>query len=327
MRRQSDPRSLGYLPFAFAATVLALAGLFGQTAFAASAPADRTSHGWDGCAVCIVGTPVVQWSGASGSLHVDRVQNKSHSSHMSGNLGLQVQLQSTYPDVWRDSGVGEYEVSDVVPLGPLPIGASRSNIDSGQIAFDTSRVPAGEYFMLVMIVDDFPGWPHFEDFAVMSEKVTCDGSNCAFSRPCSTVRAAGVWGYTKTGTLFAPTGATPFATMGILTLQKDGTLTGINSGSVGGKFSQDVLKGTFEVNPDCTGTTTVGVYDQSGVLLRTIVMTLVLDEDATHLRGLVTSLTLPNGVALSTVITADARRASRGWRVIRNGGDGMSTVK
>lgn len=145
----------------------------------------------------------------------------------------------------------------------------------------------------------------------MSSKVWCDGSKCTVNRPCSTADLAGDWGYTKTGTVFAPTGAAPFATLGILSLDASGTLTGVNTGSVGSKVSQDVLNGTFEVKADCTGTTTVEVHDQSGALLRTIGMNLVVDEDATHLRGIMTSLVLPNGVSLPTVITADARRVAR----------------
>ncbi len=125
---------------------------------------------------------------------------------------------------------------------------------------------------------------------------------------CSNARMAGDWGYTKTGTLFLPTGATPFATMGILTLDHHGNLSGVNTGSVGGKVSEDVLRGTFDVRPDCTGTTTVEVYDQSDVLLRTIVMNLVVDEDSSHLRGIMTSLVLPNGMSLPATITADSRR-------------------
>ena len=43
---------------------------------------------------------------------------------------------------------------------------------------------------------------------------------------CSNARVAGDWGYTKTGTLFHPVnGPTPFATMGKLTLEADGTLS------------------------------------------------------------------------------------------------------
>jgi hypothetical protein len=128
-------------------------------------------------------------------------------------------------------------------------------------------------------------------------------------RRCSNARAAGDWGYTKTGTLFLPTGAAvPFATMGKLTLEANGTLSGVNNGSVNGSVSSDVLAGTFQIDASCTGTATVEVYDQSGNLLRTIGMALVVDDDARELRGLVTSLVLPNGVSLRSVITAQARR-------------------
>lgn len=131
-------------------------------------------------------------------------------------------------------------------------------------------------------------------------------------RSCSNARVAGDWGYTKTGTLFLPTGAAvPFATMGKLTLEANGTLSGVNNGSVNGAVSNDVLAGTFHIDADCTGTATVEVYDQSGSLLRTIGMALVIDDDARELRGLVTSLVLPNGTSLRSVITAQAKRVTR----------------
>lgn len=129
---------------------------------------------------------------------------------------------------------------------------------------------------------------------------------------CSNARAAGDWGYTKTGTLFLPTGAAvPFATMGKLTLEADGTLSGVNTGSVNGAVSSDLLSGTFQVNGDCTGTATVDVLDQSGLLLRTLTMALVVDDNSRELRGLVTSLVLPGGASLRSVITAQARRVLR----------------
>jgi len=132
-------------------------------------------------------------------------------------------------------------------------------------------------------------------------------------RRCSDARVAGDWGYTKTGTLFLPTGAAvPFATMGTLTLEADGTLSGVNTGSVNGAVSNDVLSGTFQINSDCTGTATIEVYDQAGTLLRTIGMALVVDDNWRELRGLVTSLVLPSGASLRSVITAQARRVFSG---------------
>jgi len=132
-------------------------------------------------------------------------------------------------------------------------------------------------------------------------------------RRCSDARVAGDWGYTKTGTLFLPTGAAvPFATMGTLTLEADGTLSGVNTGSVNGAVSNDLLSGTFQINSDCTGTATIEVYDQAGTLLRTIGMALVVDDHWRELRGLVTSLVLPSGASLRSVITAQARRVFSG---------------
>jgi hypothetical protein len=129
---------------------------------------------------------------------------------------------------------------------------------------------------------------------------------------CSNARVAGDWGYTKTGTLFLPTGAAvPFATMGKLVFDADGTLSGVNNGSVNGAVSNDVLNGTFQINADCTGTATIQVYDQAGTLLRTIGMALVVDDNSTELRGLVTALVLPSGASLKSVITAQARRVFR----------------
>jgi len=128
---------------------------------------------------------------------------------------------------------------------------------------------------------------------------------------CSPGHVAGDWGYTKTGTLFLPTGPAPFATMGKLTLDANGALSGVSNGSVAGSFSRDELLGTFAVGHDCTGVATIYVYSQSGLLLRTLEMALVLDDDERQLRGIVTRLELPNGATLPTVITAEARKMSR----------------
>lgn len=130
-------------------------------------------------------------------------------------------------------------------------------------------------------------------------------------RICSNAGVAGEWGYTKTGTLYLPTGPIPFATLGKFTLGADGSFTGVNNGSVGGNVSKDILQGTFTIDPDCTGTMTVAVYSESRTLLRTITMALVVDDDEKELRGLVTSLVLPSGVSLPTVITAQAKKMFR----------------
>jgi hypothetical protein len=126
---------------------------------------------------------------------------------------------------------------------------------------------------------------------------------------CSTARVAGEWGYTKTGTIYLPTGAVaPFGSIGTFALDADGYVEGRQLASVAGGISGGELYGTFTIDPDCTGTMTVSVYDPSGNLLRTISMSVVVDDKARELRALVTSLVLPNGTALPAVITGEAKR-------------------
>lgn len=129
---------------------------------------------------------------------------------------------------------------------------------------------------------------------------------------CSNARVAGSWGYTKTGTIFLPTGAAaPFGSIGTLVLDADGYVSGTQLASVAGNVVKGELYGTFTVDPDCAGTMTVDVYDLSGNLQRTVSMSLVIDEAARELRALVTSLVLPNGTVLPSVITGEARRLIR----------------
>lgn len=127
---------------------------------------------------------------------------------------------------------------------------------------------------------------------------------------CSNASLSGSWGYTKTGTLYLPTGAAPFASIGTLTFHAGGDVSGKIEASVGGSVSKGELSGTFELKSDCLGTMTFGVYDPTGNLLRTVNMSLVIDDKERELRGLMTSLVLPNGMVLPSAIAGNARRLS-----------------
>jgi hypothetical protein len=61
------------------------------------------------------------------------------------------------------------------------------------------------------------------------------------------------------------------------------------------------------VNPDCTGTDTIQVFE-SGVLVRTTTLHLVCDDDGREARAVFTSLVLPDGTSLPSIITIEARR-------------------
>jgi len=126
---------------------------------------------------------------------------------------------------------------------------------------------------------------------------------------CSTGSVAGAWGYTELGTLVLPTGAVPFAAVGTGTLDADGNFSGVQNSSTGGSVGPNMVKGTATVNPDCTGTMKVGIYDPAGInLLRTAVFAVVYVDHASEMQGIVTSLIVPPGTSVPPVLTLDAKR-------------------
>jgi len=138
-------------------------------------------------------------------------------------------------------------------------------------------------------------------------------------RACSNASLAGAWGYTETGTVMPPTGAVSVAAVGIYTFDHAGKFSGTQNSSTGGKVSHDTKLGTYTVNADCTATLTLGVYDKSGTtLLRKSVWEIVLVENATKMRGIMTSLVVVAGLPAETpvppILTMSAQRLSPGGR-------------
>jgi len=133
---------------------------------------------------------------------------------------------------------------------------------------------------------------------------------------CSIARVAGTWGYSLQGTFFPPTPTGPatvlVAFVGTFTVDVDGDLSGTQTSNANGTVSHDVLKGKLTMNPDCTGTQTVNIYDQSGTtLLRTAVWAVVFMDDAKVVRGTFESLKLPNGTVVPAIAIADGKKAGR----------------
>ena len=124
---------------------------------------------------------------------------------------------------------------------------------------------------------------------------------------CSLETVAGNWGFTLTGTLLLPTGPVPAAAVGTLSANGAGNISGTEARNVGGGFANETLTGTWTVNPDCTATGTVKVYE-SGALVRTSGISLVFDENSTEWRLVQQSLTLPDGTSLPVVLTGDGKR-------------------
>ncbi len=127
---------------------------------------------------------------------------------------------------------------------------------------------------------------------------------------CSVAKLAGEWAYTMTGTLYHPTlGPLPVMAISRSTIDAEGNVSSKQTSSTGGAISEwSPVKGTVTVNPDCTGTKTVMVYDSNGNLQRTVTEDIVIDDHSREIRAIVTSLVLPNGTSLPTVITITERR-------------------
>jgi hypothetical protein len=126
----------------------------------------------------------------------------------------------------------------------------------------------------------------------------------------------GAWGYTETGTVVVPSPTGPAqvvaAAVGKYEFDLTGNFSGTQNSSAGGTVSQDLKLGTYVQNPDCTGTMTIHIYDPTGTTLRrTSIWSVVLVDNATEFRGIMTSMVLPNGVALSPIMTMTGKRLAR----------------
>lgn len=127
----------------------------------------------------------------------------------------------------------------------------------------------------------------------------------AWEQPCSVAGAAGNWGFTDTGTVI---GIGPRTAVGVFTLDGKGNVVNASAtSSLNGSIAVETFSGTYTVNPDCTGTVKVTLY-ASGVELFTVTMNIVFDDCMNEMRGLFTSVTEPNGTALSTVVNLQARK-------------------
>ncbi len=123
---------------------------------------------------------------------------------------------------------------------------------------------------------------------------------------CSLALTAGKYAFTDSGTVL---GIGPRTAVGIFTLDAAGNLTnGKATSSLNGSVAVETFSGTYTVNPDCTGTIAVGIFDQSGIKILTVTLNIAWDDNVRELRGIFTSVVLPNGTPLATVINLDGRK-------------------
>jgi hypothetical protein len=131
---------------------------------------------------------------------------------------------------------------------------------------------------------------------------------------CTVAGRAGEYGYTWTGTMFFPTGAVPDTAVGRNTFDEEGNFEATQTVSRGGTISQLTVKGTYTVNPDCTGTITASVYDQSGNLTSNVTWATVSVNNMTEAYATMTSMVTANGTNVPVAITSNATKLFPGHK-------------
>lgn len=134
---------------------------------------------------------------------------------------------------------------------------------------------------------------------ILPAAAQAEGSGCSLSR------AAATWIFTDNGTVI---GVGPRTAVGKFTLTPTGLLlNGVGTSSLNGAIAEETFDGTFTVNPDCTGTVSVGIFS-GGIELFTVTANLVFDRKMEHMHALFTSVVPPGKAPLLTVIALDGRR-------------------
>jgi hypothetical protein len=176
--RGSGPEGLTAVPFSAGPSAAAVSPGRPEAVppAAPSASAARMSLNQPQCVICLGGAASVQWAGATGSFHVDRVNNY-RSSGFSGPLDLKMVLTSSQP-VWGQT-IFASAFSATVSLNALQGGYQYSFVDSGPIAFYGSSFAAGEYFLLMFLREYVGGTWYYVDWVQMDKKLSCNGSGCS----------------------------------------------------------------------------------------------------------------------------------------------------
>ena len=126
----------------------------------------------------------------------------------------------------------------------------------------------------------------------------------AGARKCTLASVAGTYGLTTVGSIPA---IGPVSAVGVVTVDKSGNIAGGQTRSLNGAVADETFTGTATVNEDCTGTDVIQVF-QDGVLVRTSTLNFVYDDNGRSARAIFTSIVLPNGTKLTSILTLDARR-------------------
>jgi hypothetical protein len=166
--RGEDPPATGDLP----ATAAPFAGEFLRAAEPSSGRAKAMDQ--PQCTVCLTGYASAQWSGSTGSFHVDAVVN--YRSVTTGQMDVKLILTSSVP-TWGQT-IQYKSFSDAVSLNPLAAGYQYAPLDSGTVNIYASQIPAGTYYQLLYLRENIGGVWYYDDFTLFSKQVVCNGSTC-----------------------------------------------------------------------------------------------------------------------------------------------------
>jgi hypothetical protein len=122
---------------------------------------------------------------------------------------------------------------------------------------------------------------------------------------CSLKKSAGRYSMTDNGTVV---GVGPRTAVGVFKLDGKGNLTdGVAASSLNGSVANETFIGTYTVNPDCSGSASAQIYS-GGVLILQLTAFIAFDDDMKEMRMLFTSVSLPDGTVLPSVINLEARK-------------------
>jgi hypothetical protein len=124
---------------------------------------------------------------------------------------------------------------------------------------------------------------------------------------CSLAGAAGHWGFSYSGTAITSSGGVPIAAEGHYSQNALGQISGTEVFSLAGTASDEVLKGQFTVNSNCTARLIANVYEGT-TLVRTSTIDGIYVANSTEIKGIFRSVALPGGGNLPVVITVDAKK-------------------
>ena len=122
---------------------------------------------------------------------------------------------------------------------------------------------------------------------------------------CSMAASAGSWSMTDTGTVI---GVGPRVAVAVFKLDGEGNLTdGVGVSNLNGNVAGETFRGTYTLDPNCSGTATAKIYS-GGVEILQLTAFIAFDDNMKELRMVFRSVSTPDGTVLPSVISLQARK-------------------